>query len=82
MVAGADEVTVRTADEQELPGRVVGRVPERDLAIVAVTPTTDLVAAPLAEAGSVEVGETAIALGSPFGFQQTVTVRHRERPRP
>ena len=73
VVAGADEVTVRTADEQELPGRVVGRAPERDLAIVAVTPSTELVAAPLAEAGSVEVGETAIALGSPFGFQQTVT---------
>ena len=73
VVAGADEVTVRTADEQELPGRVVGRAPERDLAIVAVTASTELVAAPLAEAGSVEVGETAIALGSPFGFQQTVT---------
>ena len=73
VVAGADEVTVRTADEQELPGRVVGRAPERDLAIVAVSPSTELVAAPLAEAGSVEVGETAIALGSPFGFQQTVT---------
>ena len=64
---------MRTADEQELTGRVVGRAPEKDLAIVAVTPSTDLVAAPLAEAGSVEVGETAIALGSPFGFQQTVT---------
>ena len=73
VVAGADEVTVRTADEQELTGRVVGRAPEKDLAVVAVTPTTDLVAAPLAEPGTVEVGETAIALGSPFGFQQTVT---------
>jgi putative serine protease PepD len=73
VVAGADEVTVRTADEQELPGRVVGRAPERDLAIVAVSPSTELTAAPLAEPGSVEVGETAIALGSPFGFQQTVT---------
>ena len=52
---------------------MVGRAPEKDLAIVAVTPTTDLVAAPLAEPGTVEVGETAIALGSPFGFQQTVT---------
>jgi S1-C subfamily serine protease len=73
VVAGADEVTVRTADEQELPGRVVARAPERDLAIVAVSPSSELTAAPLAEPGSVEVGETAIALGSPFGFQQTVT---------
>ena len=73
VVEGTDEVTVRTADKQELKGRVVGRVPEKDLAIVAVKPTSDLPAAPLAEAGSVEVGETAIALGSPFGYQQTVT---------
>ena len=64
---------MRTADKQELKGRVVGRAPEKDLAIVAVKPTSDLPAAPLAEAGSVEVGETAIALGSPFGYQQTVT---------
>jgi putative serine protease PepD len=73
VVEGTDEVTVRTADKQTLPGRVVGRAPERDLAIVAVTPSEPLTAAPLAEPGSVEVGETAIALGSPFGFQATVT---------
>ena len=73
VVEGTDDVTVRTADKQELKGRVVGRAPEKDLAIVAVKPTSDLPAAPLAEAGSVEVGETAIALGSPFGYQQTVT---------
>ena len=73
VVEGTDDVTVRTADKQELKGRVVGRAPEKDLAIVAVKPTSDLTAAPLAEAGSVEVGETAIALGSPFGYQQTVT---------
>jgi S1-C subfamily serine protease len=73
VVEGTDEVTVRTADKQELPGRVVGRAPEQDLAIVAVSPSSDLPAAPLAEPGTVEVGETAIALGSPFGFQQTVT---------
>ena len=73
VVEGSDEVTVRTADKQELKGRVVGRAPEKDLAIVAVSPSSDLSAAPLAEPGTVEVGETAIALGSPFGFQQTVT---------
>jgi S1-C subfamily serine protease len=73
VVAGTDEVTVRTADKQTLPGRVVGRAPEKDLAIVAVKPSEPLTAAPVAEPGSVEVGETAIALGSPFGFQATVT---------
>ena len=73
VVSFSDEVTVRTADERSFDGRVVARIPERDLAIVALTDATDLVAAPIAEPGSVEVGEPAIALGSPFGFQQSVT---------
>jgi putative serine protease PepD len=73
VVAGRDEVTVRLADERTVAGRVVARAPERDLAIVAVEGVEDLVAAPIAEPGSVEVGEPAIALGSPFGFQQSVT---------
>jgi putative serine protease PepD len=73
VVAGNDEVTVRLADERDVTGRVVARAPERDLAIVAVEGVEDLVAAPLADPDSVEVGEPAIALGSPFGFQQSVT---------
>ena len=73
VVSFSDEVTVMTADERSFSGRVVGRIPERDLAIVALTDATDLVAATIAEAGTVEVGEPAIALGSPFGFQQSVT---------
>jgi S1-C subfamily serine protease len=73
VVSFSDEVTVRTADDRTFAGRVVGRIPERDLAVVALTDATDLVAAPIADPGSVEVGEPAIALGSPFGFQQSVT---------
>ncbi|MCU0270175.1 MAG: trypsin-like peptidase domain-containing protein [Acidimicrobiales bacterium] len=73
VVATADEVVVRTADDTELSGRVVGRLPERDLAIVAVDTPDELVAAQIAEPGTVEVGEDAIALGSPFGFQASVT---------
>lgn len=73
VVAAADEVTIRTADEREFNGRVVARAPERDLAIVAIDDPSDLVAATIAEPGTVEVGEPAIALGSPFGFQQSVT---------
>jgi putative serine protease PepD len=73
VVSFSDEVTVRTADDRSFNGRVVGRAPERDLAIVALDGATDLVAGTIAEPGTVEVGEPAIALGSPFGFQQSVT---------
>ena len=71
VVAFGDEVTVRTADDRTFTGIVVGRAPERDLAVVALPGATDLVAATIAEPGSVEVGEPAFALGSPFGFQQS-----------
>jgi len=73
VVAGADNVTVKTADGQTLDGTVVGRDADRDLAIVAVKAPDDLPTADLAEPGSVQVGETAIALGSPFGFSASVT---------
>ena len=73
VVASSEDVSIRTADDRTFNGRVVGRAPERDLAVVALDDATDLVAAPIAEPGSVEVGEQAIALGSPFGFQQSVT---------
>lgn len=73
VVSFSEEVTVRTADDRTFTGRVVGRAPERDLAVVALVEATDLVAATIAEPGTVEVGEPAFALGSPFGFQQSVT---------
>jgi len=73
VVAFSDEVSVRTADGRTFNGRVVGRAAERDLAIVALEAADDLVAGPIAEPDSVEVGEPAFALGSPFGFQQSVT---------
>ena len=73
VVSVGDEFAVRTADDRTFNGRVVGRAPERDLAVVALEDATDLVAAPIAEPDSVEVGEPAFALGSPFGFQRSVT---------
>jgi len=73
VVSFSDEVTIMTADDRTFSGRVVGRAPERDLAIIALDGADDLTAATIAEPGSVEVGEPAIALGSPFGFQQSVT---------
>lgn len=73
VVSLGEEVLVRTADDRTFNGRVVGRAPERDLAVVALEDAADLIAATIAEPDSVEVGEPAFALGSPFGFQQSVT---------
>jgi hypothetical protein len=73
VVSMGEEVSVRTFDDRTFNGRVVGRAPERDLAVVALEDATDLIEAPIAEPDTVEVGEPAFALGSPFGFQQSVT---------
>ena len=73
VVAGTEDLTVKLADGTELPGRVVGRMPERDLAVVAVETDRELAAAELAAEGTVEVGEPVVAIGSPFGISQTVT---------
>ena len=73
VVAGVEELNVKLADGTELQGKVVGRLPERDLAVVAVDAGKDLPAADLASEDTVEVGEAVVAIGSPFGISQTVT---------
>ncbi|MGH8874766.1 MAG: S1C family serine protease [Acidimicrobiia bacterium] len=72
VVAGADEVTVRLADGERVAGRVVGTDPTTDVAVVGVD-RSDLTAAPLALDTPIQVGQMAIALGSPWGLDQTVT---------
>jgi S1-C subfamily serine protease len=72
-VVGTDQqVTVRLADGDQLIGEVVGADPNSDIAVVRVD-RGDLVAAPLALETELEVGQTAVALGSPYGLEQTVT---------
>ncbi len=69
---GADTIRVRLADGRLLPGTVVGTHPTTDVGVVSIEgdgyPT-----AVLGYGTAASVGETAIALGSPFGFEQTVT---------
>ena len=72
-VVGEDTtVTVRTPDGQAVEGTVLGTDTGTDIAVVKVS-GLDLPPAPLADAAPV-VGQTAVAAGSPFGLEQTVTV--------
>jgi putative serine protease PepD len=72
VVDGADQVTVRLSDGSELNGRVLGTDPGNDIAVVKVD-RTGLKAAPLALEVEPQVGQMAVAIGSPFGLDQTVT---------
>jgi putative serine protease PepD len=72
VVEGSDQVEVRLYDGTELTGRVVGTDELNDVAVVKVD-RTGLAAAPLALGETIEVGQLAVAIGSPFGLNETVT---------
>ena len=72
VVAGADEITVRLADGREFKAEVVGADPPTEIAVIRIK--ADLLpAAELGDSDSLEVGDWVLAVGSPFGLEQTVT---------
>lgn len=74
VVGANDEVQVRLSDGSIVDGEVLGAHEPTDVAVVKIDPTgRDLVAAPIAEVDEIRVGQLAVAVGSPFGFEQTVT---------
>ena len=72
-MAGAQGIEVHLRDGKSLSGRVVGSDQRYDLALVRVT-SSDLPAAPLGNSDELKAGQWAIAIGSPFGLENTVTV--------
>lgn len=72
VIAGAPSLTVAFASGEQLPATVVGTDPATDVAVLRVE-RTDLPAANW-EPTLPEIGSLAVALGSPLGFENTVTV--------
>jgi S1-C subfamily serine protease len=68
-----DQVTVRMADGTRLIGKVVGADQASDIAVVKVSTSRKLPTATLAVGVAPQVGQLAVAIGSPFGLEQTVT---------
>jgi putative serine protease PepD len=72
VIQGVDEVEIRLYDGTRLRGEVLGTDELNDVGVVKVD-RTGLKAAPLAAGQTVQVGQLAIAIGSPFGLNETVT---------
>ena len=74
VVDKADKVTVHLKDGRTLEGKVQGADEVTDLAVVKINAGGDLPVATLGSSGQVQVGDWAIAVGNPLGFDNTVTL--------
>lgn len=72
VVEGADIVTVEMSDNTKLEAKVIGTDPETDLAVLKID-RTNLTVAPFGDSDAIRVGDWVLAIGSPFGLDQTVT---------
>ncbi|WP_297055229.1 DegQ family serine endoprotease [Thermosulfurimonas sp.] len=73
VVAGADKVIVQLADGRTYRGKVLGRDPQSDVAVLKIN-GKNLPTIPLGDSDKIQVGEWVIAIGNPFGLSHTVTV--------
>jgi serine protease Do len=73
VVEGAKEVEVTLNDRKEFKAQIVGRDPKTDLAIVKIDAGKNLPAANIGDSNALQVGDWVLAIGNPFGLNQTVT---------
>jgi serine protease Do len=73
VVDGADQIRVILKNEKGFDAKVVGRDPNTDLALIKISCKKPLPYARLGDSDKLNVGEWVVAIGSPFGLEQTVT---------
>ena len=72
VVDGADEVTVRLTDKREFKAKIIGSDKKTDVALLKIN-ASDLPKVSLGDPSKLRVGEWVVAIGSPFGFNNSVT---------
>jgi len=74
VVEGADQIKVRLYNEEEYDAEIIGRDPKTDIALIKIdAPAKDLKPLKLGNSDDIPVGSWVVAIGSPFGLEQTVT---------
>lgn len=74
VIEQADQIEVRLSDKRKFQATVMGRDSKTDLAVIRIQAGTDLPVATLGNSNKIRIGEWAMAIGNPFGLDQTVTV--------
>ena len=72
VIKDADEIKIKLSDKREFTGKVIGTDPKTDLAVVKIE-AHHLPVLKLGKSDLMKVGETVLAVGTPFGLNQTVT---------
>ncbi|MBI1396862.1 MAG: Do family serine endopeptidase [Betaproteobacteria bacterium] len=72
VVEAGDDITVRLNDKREFKAKVIGSDRRSDVALIKID-TSGLHAVKIGDVGKLKVGEWVLAIGSPFGFDNTVT---------
>ena len=72
VVKDADEIIVKFSDRRELVAKLIGTDERTDVAVIKVE-ANDLPAVTIGDPNKLQVGEWVLAIGSPFGFEQSVT---------
>lgn len=72
VVDNADEITVKLTDGREFKAKKLGADEQSDIALLKIDPDA-LVSMPLADSDELRVGDFVVAIGNPFGLNQTVT---------
>ena len=73
VIEKAEEITVKLANKKEYDAKVIGTDPKTDLALIKIKAAGDLPVVHMGDSDTLEVGEWVVAIGNPFGLEQTVT---------
>lgn len=73
VVEDAEKIQVKLKNGEEYDAEIVGRDPSTDIALIKIKPSNDLPALEFGNSDAMKVGQWVVAIGSPFGLEQTVT---------
>lgn len=74
VVEGADSIYIKTSDARTYPGALIGIGTEQDIAVIRVPQLVNRNPLPIIPSFEADIGDEIIAVGSPLGFQNTVTL--------